>query len=88
MKKNTINLNTILKGTILNNEQLKDMFDLAEDKYESKLSFNDLQLWYLDIIEMNLSNYLDENQLLLSEININQWLFDYLHNYLTVDIAC
>ena len=86
MKK--IYLNTLLEAVIESNSKVKDMFDLAEDKYESKLSFNDLQLWYLDIIEMNLSNYLDENQLLLSEININQWLFDYLHNYLTVDIAC
>ena len=88
MKKNTINLNTILKGTILNNEQLKDMFDCSELQYEKGSNYDDLHLWFLDIIEMNLSNYLDENQLLLSEINIEQWLFNYLNNYLTVDIAC
>ena len=45
MKKNN-DLNTILRGVILNNEQLKNMFDLAEERYESKLSFKDLQLWY------------------------------------------
>lgn len=87
MKKNN-NLNIILKGIILNNKQLKDMFDYSELQYEKGGNYDDLHLWFLDIIEMNLSNYLDENQLLLSEININQWLFDYLYNYLTVDIAC
>ena len=44
--KKEMNLNTILRGVILNNEQLKNMFNLVEDKYESNLSFNDLQLWY------------------------------------------
>ena len=87
MKKNN-NLNIILKGIILNNKQLKDMFDLAEDKYESNLSFNDLQLWYLDIIEMDLSNYLGENQLDIFEINITNWLYNYLEFELLDNIAC
>ena len=87
MKKNN-NLNIILRGIILNNEQLKDMFDLAEDKYESNLSFNDLQLWYLDIIEMDLSNYLGENQLDIFEINITNWLYNYLEFELLDNIAC
>lgn len=87
MKKNN-NLNLILKGIILNNKQLKDMFDLAEDKYESNLSFNDLQLWYLDIIEMDLSNYLGENQLDIFEINVTNWLYNYLEFELLDNIAC
>lgn len=87
MKKNN-NLNIILKGIILNNKQLKDMFDLAEDKYESNLSFNDLQLWYLDIIEMDLSNYLGENQLDIFEINVTNWLYNYLEFELLDNIAC
>lgn len=76
MKKNN-NLNIILRGIILNNEQLKDLFDLAEERYESKLSFNDLQLWYLDIVEMDLYNYLDDNQLDIFEINVTNWLYNY-----------
>ena len=87
MKKNN-DLNLILKGIILNNEQLKDMFDLAEDKYESKLSFNDLQLWYLDIIEMDLLNYLNDNQLDIFEINVTNWLYNYLEFELLDNIAC
>lgn len=76
MKKNN-NLNIILRGIILNNEQLKDLFDLVEERYESKLSFNDLQLWYLDIVEMDLYNYLDDNQLDIFEINVTNWLYNY-----------
>ena len=87
MKKNN-DLNTILKGVILNNEQLKDMFDLAEDKYESNLSFNDLQLWYLDIVEMDLNNYLYDNQLDIFEINVTNWLYNYLEFELLDNIAC
>ena len=86
MKKNN-DLNLILKGVILNNNQLKDMFDLAEDRYESNLSFNDLQLWYLDIVEMDLNNYLYDNQLNVFEIDLNNWLYNYLANELlkTID---
>lgn len=87
MKKNN-DLNLILKGVILNNNQLKDMFDLAEDRYESNLSFNDLQLWYLDIIEMDLNNYLYDNQLDVFEINVTNWLYNYLEFELLDNIAC
>lgn len=87
MKKNN-DLNTILRGVILNNEQLKNMFDLTEERYESKLSFNDLQLWYLDIVEMDLLNYLDDNQLDIFEINVTNWLYNYLEFELLDNIAC
>ena len=87
MKKNN-DLNLILKGVILNNNQLKDMFDLAEDRYESNLSFNDLQLWYLDIVEMDLNNYLYDNQLDVFEINVTNWLYNYLEFELLDNIAC
>ena len=87
MKKNN-DLNLILKGVILNNNQLKDMFDLAEDRYESNLSFNDLQLWYLDIVEMDLNNYLYDNQLDVFEMNVTNWLYNYLEFELLDNIAC
>lgn len=86
--KKEMNLNTILREVILNNEQLKNMFNLVEDKYESNLSFNDLQLWYLDIIEMDLSNYLNDNQLDIFEINVTNWLYNYLEFELLDNIAC
>ena len=87
MKKNN-DLNLILRGVILNNNQLKDMFDLAEDRYESNLSFNDLQLWYLNIVEMDLNNYLYDNQLDVFEINVTNWLYNYLEFELLDNIAC
>ena len=86
MKKNN-DLNLILKGVILNNNQLKDMFDLAENRYESNLSFNDLQLWYLDIVEMDLNNYLYDNQLNVFEINLTDWFYNYLANELLEVVA-
>ena len=87
MKKND-DLNTILKGVILNNEQLRNMFDLAEERYESNLSFNDLKLWYLDIVEMGLNNYLYDNQLNVFEIDLTNWFYNYLANELLDNIAC
>lgn len=82
-----IYLNTLLEEVIENNNKVKDMFYYLEDNYESNLSFNDLQLWYLDIVEMDLLNYLDDNQLNVFEIDLNNWLYNYLANELlkTID---
>ena len=66
-----IYLNTLLEEVIENNSKVKDMFYYLEDDYESKLSFNDLQLWYLDIVEMDLNN----------------WLYNYLANELLKTIG-
>lgn len=73
-----IYLNTLLEEVIENNNKIKDMFYYLEDDYESKLSFNDAQLFYLDIVEMDLSNYLNDNQLDIFEIDLTNWLYNYL----------
>lgn len=76
MKKNN-DLNIILRGVILNNEQLKDMFDFLELEYKKTSNYEDLQLFLFDLIEMDLLNYLNENQLDVFEVNITNWLFNY-----------
>ena len=86
MKK--IYLNVLLEEVIENNNKVKDMFYYLEDNYESNLSFNDLQLWYLDIVEMDLNNYLYDNQLDVFEINVTNWLYNYLEFELLDNIAC
>ena len=83
-----IYLNTLLEEVIENNNKVKDMFYYLEDDYESNLSFNDPQLWYLDIIEMDLNNYLDDNQLDVFEIDLTNWFYNYLANELVDNIAC
>lgn len=85
MKK--IYLNTLLEEVIESNNKVKDMFYYLEDNYESNLSFNDLQLWYLDIVEMDLSNYLNDNQLNVFEIDLTDWLYNYLANELLEVVA-
>ena len=82
-----IYLNTLLEEVIENNSKVKDMFYYLEDNYESNLSFNDLQLWYLDIVEMDLSNYLNDNQLNVFEIDLTDWLYNYLANELLEIVA-
>lgn len=86
MKK--IYLNTLLEEVIESNNKVKDMFYYLEDNYESNLSFNDLQLWYLDIVEIDLNNYLYDNQLNVFEINLTDWFYNYLANELLDNIAC
>lgn len=83
-----IYLNTLLEEVIENNNKVKDMFYYLEDDYESKLSFNDPQLFYLDIAEMDLSNYLNDNQLDVFEIDLTNWLYNYLEFELLDNIAC
>lgn len=83
-----IYLNTLLEEVIESNNKVKDMFYYLEDDYESNLSFNDLQLWYLDIVEMDLNNYLYDNQLNVFEIDLTDWLYNYLANELVDNIAC
>ena len=85
MKK--IYLNTLLEEVIENNSKVKDMFYYLEDDYESKLSFNDTQLFYLDIVEMDLSNYLNDNQLNVFKIDLTNWLYNYLANELMEVVA-
>lgn len=82
-----IYLNTLLEEVIENNNKVKDMFYYLEDNYESNLSFNDLQLWYLDIVEMDLNNYLYDNQLNVFEINLTDWFYNYLANELLEIVA-
>lgn len=76
MKKNN-NLNIILRGVILNNEKLKNMFDFLELEYKKTSNYEDLQLFLFDLIEMDLLNYLNENQLDVFEVNITNWLYNY-----------
>lgn len=85
MKK--IYLNTLLEEVIENNSKVKDMFYYLEDDYESKLSFNDPQLFYLDIVEFDLSNYLNDNQLNVFKIDLTNWLYNYLANELLEIVA-
>ncbi len=85
MKK--IYLNTLLEEVIENNNKVKDMFYYLEDDYESKLSFNDPQLFYLDIVEFDLSNYLNDNQLNVFKIDLTNWLYNYLANELLGIVA-
>lgn len=76
MKKNN-DLNTILRGVILNNEKLKNMFDFLELEYKKTSNYEGLQLFLFDLIEMDLLNYLNENQLDIFEVNITNWLYNY-----------
>lgn len=82
-----IYLNILLEEVIENNNKVKDMFYYLEDDYEGNLSFNDLQLWYLDIVEMDLNNYLYDNQLNIFEIDLTDWLYNYLANELLEIVA-
>lgn len=76
MKKNN-DLNLILRGVILNNEQLKDMFDSLETEYKKTSDYEGLQLFLFDLIEMDLLNYLNDNQLDIFEVNVTNWLYNY-----------
>lgn len=76
MKKNN-DLNIILRGVILNNEKLKNMFDFLELEYKKTSNYEHLQLFLFDLIEMDLLNYLNENQLDIFEVNITNWLYNY-----------
>ena len=76
MKKNN-DLNIILRGIILNNEKLKNMFDFLELEYKKTSDYEGLQLFLFDLIEMDLLNYLNENQLDVFEVNITNWLYNY-----------
>lgn len=76
MKKNN-DLNIILRGVILNNEKLKNMFDFLELEYKKTSNYEGLQLFLFDLIEMDLLNYLNENQLDIFEVNITNWFYNY-----------
>lgn len=82
-----IYLNTLLEEVIESNSKVKDMFYYLEDDYESKLSFNDHQLFYLEIVEIDLSNYLNDNNLDIFKIDLTNWFYNYLASELLEVVA-
>lgn len=70
--------NKIMK-TIEGNQQLKSLFLIKEKEYEESSNFNGPQLDYIDEVGLDLTFYLVNNNLNLNQINLNDWLFNYLN---------
>lgn len=70
--------NKIMK-TIEGNKELNKLFLIKEKEYEESSSFNGPQLNYIDEIGLDLTFYLVNNNLNLNQINLSNWLFNYLN---------
>lgn len=72
--------NKILQ-TIEGNYQLKELFLIKEEEYNNNCDYSQggPQLNYIDELELDLTFYLVNNNLNLDQINLNDWLFNYLN---------
>lgn len=72
--------NKIMK-TIEGNYQLKELFTIKEQEYDNSCNYfaGGPQLNYINEVELDLMFYLINNNLNLNQINLSDWLFNYLN---------
>lgn len=72
--------NKIMK-TIEDNQKLKNLFLIKEEEYDNNCDYSQggPQLNYINEISLDLTFYLVNNNLNLDQINLNDWLFNYLN---------
>lgn len=70
-----------IEKIIEGNQQLKEMFLIKEEEYDNNCDYfqGGPQLNYIDQIELDLVFYLVDNNLNLNQINLSDWLFNYLN---------
>jgi hypothetical protein len=70
-----------IEKIIEGNQQLKEMFLIKEEEYDNNCDYfqGGPQLNYIDEIELDLVFYLVDNNLNLNQINLSDWLFNYLN---------
>lgn len=70
-----------IEKIIEGNQQLKELFAIKEQEYDNSCNYfaGGPQLNYIDEIGLDLMLYLLNNNLNLNQINLNDWLFNYLN---------
>lgn len=70
-----------IMNCIEGNQQLKNLFLIKEEEYDNNCDYfqGGPQLNFINEVELDLVFYLVDNNLNLNQINLSDWLFNYLN---------
>jgi len=60
------------------NQELKDLFTIKEKEYDDSFDLGKLELDFIDEVELYLIFHLMNEGLSIEEVDLNDWLFNYL----------
>lgn len=71
-------MRTLIMNCVEGNQELKDLFTIKEKEYDDSFDLGKLELDFIDEVELYLIFHLMNEGLSIEEIDLNDWLFNYL----------
>jgi hypothetical protein len=71
-------MRTLIMNCVEGNQELKDLFTIKEKEYEDSFDLGKLELDFIDEVELYLIFHLMNEGLSIEEVDLNDWLFNYL----------
>lgn len=71
-------MRTLIMNCVEGNQELKDLFTIKEKEYDDSFDLGKLELDFIDEVELYLIFHLMNEGLSIEEVDLNDWLFNYL----------
>lgn len=69
----------LIMNCVEGNQELKALFTIKEKEYDYSFNLSKLELDFIDEVELYLMFHLMNEGLNIEEIDLNNWLFNYLN---------
>jgi hypothetical protein len=71
-------MRTLIMNCVERNQELKALFTIKEKEYDDSFDLGKLELDFIDEVELYLIFHLMNEGLSIEEVDLNDWLFNYL----------
>lgn len=71
-------MRTLIMNCVEGNQELKNLFTIKEKEYDDSFDLGKLELDFIDEVELYLIFHLMNEGLSIEEVDLNDWLFNYL----------
>lgn len=71
-------MKTLIMNCVEGNQELKDLFTIKEKEYDNSFDLGKLEIDFIDEVELYLIFHLMNEGLSIEEVDLNDWLFNYL----------
>ena len=71
-------MRTLIMNCVEGNQELKALFTIKEKEYDDSFDLGKLELDFIDEVELYLIFHLMNEGLSREEVDLNDWLFNYL----------
>lgn len=71
-------MRTLIMNCVAGNQELKALFTIKEKEYDDSFDLGKLELDFIDEVELYLIFHLMNEGLSIEEVDLNDWLFNYL----------